>query len=396
MAGNHTCDMAQWTLYGCANALSLFYPNQVEVGLQLIEAAGYVTNPCGPETIMWWLGNATETCTNVCDFADGQCQQILSSLYQCAPYVGFDDAMAIGMLGQQQQNCMTFPDWTVADCEGVAIETTLGEFMAACDACDPSGDMGACMMQVCAGQAAHPTAAATACWNAYAAVDACFLQVDAENEMAVAMTVNMLHSIGQSCAVTASDCDVIPVTLALQELQMVCNCSDAPACLAKAEDCSLLAIPACVASAQALLTQCGQFAAALPQNLQVIFSAAGPALEACLAPTCNADYVLTGPLQIQQDVACCDATTGKGKYGLNGGCCLRNPDMTSPDMYVDTTVDPPKPCCYHVAGQTDVGACGTTHHSSSTGENGGTITGGAASIGAGVATLIATAAALLL
>jgi len=268
------------------------------------------------------------------------------------------------------------PDWTPDSCSGASVQAALTTFMTACDKCSPNGDMPACSAQICA------AAAGSACANGYASIAACFLQVDVDANGALANIVNSITPLGAYCEVTAEECTDLTVGVALQNVQTVCGCADAADCLAKADDCSLLANPACAMAAQDLLISCGPFAADLSSSIQAIFTQAGPALAKCSQPVCDSTFHLSGPFQVDKTVECCNLKTGKGANGVDGGCCLRNPkqsDASQPNAFTNPT-DKDANCCY-IKGGDKKGVCPTS---------------GASSTVAGVVTLIATAAALLL
>jgi len=305
------------------------------------------------------------------------CQKAANALYACAPTASFNSVVAIGMIAQSQENCM-IANWNPeTTCNGAGLQATLTAFMAGCDKCTPTGVMSDCSTQICA------ATSTSACGKGYATLASCFLQVDATADAVEANIVNSVVPLGQYCSYTAADCTEQIVSLQLQNIQSVCDCADAQACLAKATDCSLLQNPECAMAAQELLISCGPFASDLSTTIQGIFTAAGSALHACSQPTCSASFKLTGPFQTDNTIDCCNTKTGKGKYGLEGGCCLRNAaqtDVNQPNAYTDPTNNNAN-CCYD-GPDGKKGVCPASS--------------GAASTAAGVATLIATAAALLL
>jgi hypothetical protein len=378
-----SCYAAQTNLYECAYPVSVVFPLQASIGLPIIQSCANVANPCDAAAVGVLFGDFAAQCGadaatqhgNLCDMSNSQCQKATNALYACSSFVtDFESAAAIGSIAQSQENCM-IPDWTPESCSPASVQAALTTFMTACDKCMPNGDMPACSTQLCAAPAG------SACANGYAALAACFLQID---EGALANIVNTITPLGAYCDVTAAECTDLTVGVALQNVQSVCGCTNAVDCLAKADDCSLLANPACAMAAQDLLISCGPFASTLSADIQQIFTQAGPALAKCSQPTCDAPkYLLTGPFQVDGAVECCNLKTGKGAHGLDGGCCLRNPkqsDVNQPNAYTDPT-NKDANCCYVPLSGDRKGTCPTS---------------GASSTAAGVATLIATAAALLL
>jgi hypothetical protein len=380
------CYDAQTTLYECAYPVSVVFPLQASIGLPIITSCDNVVNPCDAAavTALWadfggkCGADAATQHTNLCDMSNMPCQKATNALYNCASFVtDFESLAAIGMVAQSQENCM-IPDWTPDSCSGANVQAALGTFATACDKCGMPMDAAACSAQICAAPAG------SACANAYATIAACNLQVDVEANLALSNIVMAITPLGAYCDVTAAECTDQTVGVALQNVQAVCGCANAADCLAKADDCSLLANPGCASAAQDLLISCGPFAADLSASIQTIFTQAGPALAKCAQPTCSDKYVLTGPFQVDTAVDCCNMQTGKGAYGLDGGCCLRNPkqtDANQPSAYTDPT-NKDANCCYVPKTGDKKGTC--------------PVSNGASSTVAGVATLIATAAALLL
>jgi hypothetical protein len=380
------CIEVQSTLLACAYPLSVAYPLQTAVNLPIIQSCNTeYENPCDDAHITNLLmtfggkcgADAATAHGALCDMSNIGCQKAANALYFCSETASFDNMVAIGMIAQSQMNCM-IPDWSPDVCNS-GLAATLTTFMTGCDKCSPDLPMDGCSTQIC------DATASSACGMGYATLKSCFLQVDVDTMPVQANIVNSIVPLGDYCDYTAADCTQQIVSLQLQNIQMVCGCTSAADCLAKATDCSLLANPECAMAAQELLVSCGPFASDLSETIQTIFSSAGAALAACGQPTCSNKFYLTGPFQVDPKVDCCDKKTGKGQYGVDGACCLRNaaqPDEKQPNAFIDVTNNN-KPCCYVPL----------------TGDKKGTdcpVASGASSTVAGVATLIAAAAALLL
>jgi len=378
------CIDAQSVLYSCAWPESILYPLETSVNLPIIQSCPNVENVCDHEHIVDLLATFTTDCgatataqhMALCDHTNTDCAAAADALYSCSPYASFADSMTIGMIGTSQSNCM-ITGWTPASCSGATLTASVTTFMTACDQCKPDGDMGKCTTQICG------AAAGSACANAYMAINACFLQVTATADATLSNIVNSIAPLGQYCQTTADECSQTAVSLALNALTHTCDCADAADCLSKAQDCSLFMNSECNAAASELIIKCGKFAATLDATSQDIFTKASGAMVACSAPKCDSTYHLAGPFQLDTTVECCNPDTGKGAHGVDGACCLRNSkqtDDTQPNAFTNP-LDKDAKCCYVPTTGDKKGFCPTS---------------GASSTAATVATLIATAAALLL